>query len=48
MIGDVPEGMLTPIQEKALRATTVVLLDRFFADFGHREAGDDFADTDMT
>jgi len=47
VIGDVPEGMLVPIQEQALRSATVVLLDRFFADVGHLEAGGDFADTDM-
>ncbi len=47
VIGDVPEGMRAPAQEQALRSATVVLLDRFFADVGHLEAGGDFADTDM-
>jgi len=39
--------MLSTEQEEALRRATVVLLDRFFADIGHLEAGGDFADTDM-
>ena len=47
VIGDVPEGMLSPKQEKALRSAAVALLDRFFADVGHLEAGGDFSDTDM-
>jgi hypothetical protein len=42
-----PKGMLSPEQEDALRSAAVVLLDRFFADIGHLEAGGDFADTDM-
>jgi len=47
VIGDVPDGMLSSEQEDALRYAAVVLLDRFFADIGHLEAGGDFADTDM-
>jgi hypothetical protein len=47
VIGDVPEGLLSPRQEQALRSATVVLLDRFFADVGYLEPGGDFADTDM-
>ena len=47
VIGDVPEGMLSPEQEDALRSAAVVLLDRFFADIDHLEAGGDFADADM-
>jgi hypothetical protein len=42
-----PEGLLSPVQEDALRSAAVMLLDRFFADVGHLEAGGDFADTDM-
>ncbi|GBE21017.1 hypothetical protein BMS3Bbin01_00358 [bacterium BMS3Bbin01] len=47
MIGDVPDEMLSSEQEEALRRATVVLLDRFFADICHLEAGGDFGDTDM-
>lgn len=47
MIGDVPEDLLSPEQKEALRSAAVVLLDRFFSDIGHLEAGGDFADTDM-
>lgn len=47
MIGDAPEGLLSSEQVDALRSATVVLLDRFFADIGHLEAGGDFSDTDM-
>lgn len=47
MIGDAPEGLLSAEQRDALRSAAVVLLDRFFADIGHLEAGGDFADTDM-
>lgn len=47
LIGDMPEGLLAPEQEDALRSAAVVLLDRFFADIGYLEAGGDFADTDM-
>jgi hypothetical protein len=47
VIGDVPEGLLSPKQDGALRAAVTILLDRFFADVGHLKAGGDFADTDM-
>jgi hypothetical protein len=47
LIGDVPDGLLSPEQEDALRSAAVVLLDRFFADIGHLEAGGGFSDTDM-
>ncbi len=47
MIGDVPDRMLSSEQEDALRSAAVVLLDRFFADIGHLEAGSDFTDTDI-
>jgi hypothetical protein len=47
MIGDVPEGLLSSEQEDALRSAAVTLLDEFFSDVGHLEAGGDFADTEM-
>ncbi|CAN5697774.1 hypothetical protein BH18ACT6_BH18ACT6_25200 [soil metagenome] len=47
MIGDVPEGLLSAEQDKALRTATTILLDRFFADVGHLEAGGEFDDTAM-
>lgn len=47
VVGDVPEGFLTAKQEDALRKSATVLLDQFFSDIGHLEAGGDFADTNM-
>jgi hypothetical protein len=47
MIGDVPEGMLSIEQEDALRSAAVSLLDGFFSDIGHLEAGGGFADTEL-
>ena len=47
MIGDVPERLLSSEQDHALRSAAAVLLDRFFADIGHLQAGGDFSDTNM-
>jgi hypothetical protein len=47
VIGDVPEGLLSATQMEALRRSATALLDRFFSDIGHLEAGGGFPDTDM-
>jgi hypothetical protein len=47
VVGDAPEGLLSVEQKDALRSAALVLLERFFADIGHLEAGGAFADTDM-
>ena len=39
VIRDVPEGTLSPKQHGALDAAANVLLDQFFANVGHLEAG---------
>ena len=46
-MGDTPEGLLSPEQDDALRSAVATLLDEFFSDIGHLEAGGDFADTSM-
>ena len=47
MIGDLPADLLTPQQEEALKAGATMLLDKFFADLGHLEAGGGWDTTDM-
>jgi len=47
LIGDVAAGLLSQHQERALKAAATTLLDRFFADVGHLEAGGDFESTDL-